>query len=522
MKPPKHTTPNLPAAFESMKTDYAAMRTSRFRRQRTGLALSGSGGDYHYRSEADYLRLMEYARDMDRNDAVIGQMVDRAVMNTVQGGLVPDPKTGDDKIDEDLRQRFDDWASDPEQCDVQGEMTFGQQQEQVLRSMFIDGDIFALPLDSGQLQLVEAHRARTPTNTKRNVIHGVVMDDKRRRLEYWFTKDDIELFQSVARVGDMEQYPAYDGDGRRNVYHVYSPKRSTQTRGVTALAPIFDVSGMFEDIQFAKMVQQQIVSCIAFIRKRDKTYEGHGRDQYGAREEETMTDGVKKLIEELAPGMEIEGEPGETIEGFSPNVPNAEYFQHVRLILTLLGINLGIPLVMLLLDGSETNFSGWRGAIDQARLGFRRNQRLIRDRFCRHVNLWKVRQWISEDRALRHAAERLGPTMFKHEWNFPGWPYVQPKEDAETDAFRIEKRLASPRRVLAERGIEYSSEIREIIEDNALAIRSALTERESIIQDFPDAALDWRELLRVTTPEDLKLRKDPKNESGESLEVASD
>ena len=108
----------------------------------------------------------------------------------------------------------------------------------------------------------------------------------------------------------------------------------------------------------------------------------------------------------------------------------------MRLILTLIGINLGLPLVMVLMDASETNFSGWRGAVDQARLGFRQNQKRLINRFHKPVYLWKVRQWMAEDAALRRAAARSDVNIFAHRWNPPTWPYIQPLQDATADLLR--------------------------------------------------------------------------------------
>ena len=55
-------------AFENMRSDYNAARQTRFRRRLTGVASGGSGSDYHYRNESDYLRMLELARAGDRND----------------------------------------------------------------------------------------------------------------------------------------------------------------------------------------------------------------------------------------------------------------------------------------------------------------------------------------------------------------------------------------------------------------------------------------------------------------------
>lgn len=486
---------SLAGSFEELRADYGAAKTSRLRRRRT-VPGSGAGGDYHYRSDGDYLRMMEYARDMDRNDAIVGQMVNRAVENTVQNGFQLQPDTGDAALDEDLWQRWQDWSLDPRQCSLDGAWTFPDIEEKTLRARLVDGDHLVNLTDEGSLQLIEAHRLRTPGGTKRNVVHGVLMDELRRRLEYWITKEDLDPFSTIKLVSDVERLAAFDEDGNPLVLHLVDPKRCTQTRGVTAFAPIFDNLGMFEDTTFAQLVQQQIVSCVTFIRTlAGNALPGPSSGAYGPRTEETMSDGVTRLVEQLAPGLEIQTRPGETVQGFSPNVPAPESQAFMKTILTLIGINLGLPLVMLLMDGSETNFSGWRGAIDQAKMGFRRNQRLHARQLHTPVYLWKLRGWIGEN--LGATYRRVGDRIFRHKWVMPTWPYIQPLQDAQADALRAEKLLTSPRRIKAEHGEEHETIIDEIVADNAYAIVAALDARQKITDAYPlvRGDLDWRELL---------------------------
>jgi len=85
--------PTLAETFDEIRADYAAAKSSRFRRHRSGVPTSGAHADYHYRSESDYLRLMEWARDFDRNDVLVGSLLDRCCHNTVQrqGREEPEP-----------------------------------------------------------------------------------------------------------------------------------------------------------------------------------------------------------------------------------------------------------------------------------------------------------------------------------------------------------------------------------------------------------------------------------------------
>lgn len=489
----------LADAFAALRSDYNAAKTSRFRKRLTGTSAMGSGGDYHYRSEADYLRMMELARSFDRNDMIVGQGVTRLVDNALQAGIAVEPQTGDEETDVILGRRWQDWSEDAERCHKPGELTFHEQARLALRQTIVDGDVCFLPLEDGSLEPVEGHRLRTPRNTRRNVVHGVLLDDDRRRLAYWFTKSDVDPNRAVYKVSEIKEYPARDADGHRLVFHIYNPKRLSQTRGVTAFAPIVDAIGMHDDIQFAKLIQQQIVSCFSVFHERPLDYEGDDQIVKGESETETLSDGSTRTIEGIAPGMEIFGTPGEKLQGFSPNVPNPEFFQHAGLILTIIAINLNLPLQVLLLDAKQTNFSGWRGAIDQARTGFRQIQGWMINRFYRPVYLWKVRQWLTgQDAAasqLRRAAGAEGINILGHKFSPPIWPYIEPNKDAQADTAIIRGGLNSRRAVLAQRGIHLPDVDRERIADNKNLILMAVDAADEINAQHPDAGVDWRELV---------------------------
>ncbi|MFZ5833017.1 MAG: phage portal protein [Planctomycetota bacterium] len=507
--------PTLAEAFDGLRSDYAAAKQNRFRRRRTGIPTAGAGADFHYRSEADWLRMLEYARDFERNDVVVGPLLNTAVNNTIQDGFVVNPETGDSEFDRELTTRWDAWAQDADQCDLAGELTFWDMEQLVLRQTFADGDILGLPnRDTGAVELVEAHRCRTPKNTKKNVVHGIELDaTTRKRLRYWLTRDDVDPSQALDRVSDCKQYDARDDELHRQVFHVYVSKRVSQTRGITAFAPIFDQVAMFEDINFAKLVHQQVVSCFAVFRQREAMFAEIMRNgmapPVGEATTETLASGVTRVLQGVAPGMEIASLPGERLEMSSPNVPNPEFFPHVKLILTLIGINLGLPLVMVLMDAGETNFSGWRGAVDQARMGFKANQRRMKTRWHSPIYCWKVRHFLATDPVLRRSAERQGINPFAHKWIAPTWPYIQPLQDAQADLLRRRNGLTSGRRWAAERNMNYDDLTTEIVEDNAQMIERAWQKAEDLKKRCPGIEVTWREVACLPTPDGVTISAQP-------------
>lgn len=496
---------NISEAFHSVRADWNMSRESRFVRRRTGLPSQGASADWHYRNEHDYYNDIEKARDMDRNDSVVGQVVGRAVANIVQDGFTLDVKAGQKSINNELAARWNEWASDPEQCDVAGEMSFHDFEVHSCRAMLIDGDCVNLAIDDGLLQHIEAHLVKTQTKTP-NTFLGVTKDQRGRRLKYWIEQEHIDPAKQTSSA-KSEPADVRNEDGTRVLFHVFNPKRASQTRGVTAFAPIFELSGMFEDIQFAKLVQQQVVSCFAIFRYREALPDipGTTSPDYGSQTSETTSSGTR-YIDHIAPGMEIVGEPGEKLEGFSPNTPNAEYFSHVTLMLQMIGVNLGLPLCLVLMDGSETNFSGWRGAVDEARKGFKANQRTLIERFHKPLYRWKVAQWMSEDPALRKAHKKGSVDLFAHKWNPPTWAYIDPVGDAQGDILRLQGGLTSRRRLHGERGADWEELHCEIIDDNADAILAAMKRADVINKKFPaQTPVHWRELINLPMPAGVQM-----------------
>lgn len=502
-------SPTLQEAFSELRADYDLAKETRFRRKRAGVTGSGRNADYHLRSEYDLARTWELSRDFERNDWVIGQAVRRFVHNVVQDGITPDAQTGDEGLNDDLEARWHAWASDARAADVQGERSFVEIEKAVARAIIVDGDCCVLPLREGALELMEAHRLRTASNTRRNVVHGVELNQQRKRLSYWFTRDELDPYSAVQRVSDMRILQTWaeqpDGTIDRQVFHCYRAvgTRVSQTRGISAMSPIGDTAGMHSDVQFARLVQQQIVSCWAILEELGPEFRGGGRSETtGARDTETLSDGTSLATMGISPGMRIRSRPGAKLTGFSPNVPNPEFFPYTTLLLTFIAINLDLPLAILLLK-PEGSFSAWRGAIDQARIGFRAFQQNLCGQLHGPTWRWRLRQEAARDPAIARRQAELGPAFYAVRWNPPRWAYIEPLTDAGADLLRMRNCMGAPSDVLAERGRQWPEVVRATVRDNALAIRRAKEEAILINKEFAgdEAPVNWRELLSLPTPD---------------------
>ena len=488
----------IAAQFDKIRADYDATRQSRFIRRRTGVAPQGGSADYHFRSESKYYDLIEQARDMDRNDSIVGILADRRVDNIVQSGFTLDTKTGDKALDQDLWHRWQAFAEDADQCDIAGELCWHEIERLACRAESVDGDIVIIGTEDGPLQTIESHAIQVSSKIE-NTFLGVTRNKYGKREQYHVRYDLNEFGQK----SESEPIDVRNEYGIRQLFHVYNPKRVNVTRGVTQLAPTFAIAGMLEDINFAKLVQQQVVSCFAVLRTTAAGTEDLPSvdNGYGEPSTETTSSGTR-LLEGVAPGMEITGRPGETLEMDSPSVPNSEYFDQVKLILQIIGVNFGLPLCLVLMDGSETNFSGWRGAVDEARKGFVADQMNLVRRLHKPAYTWWLHRELELDSALKRAAKRDGINIFGHKWNLPTWSYIEPVADSEGDASQIRNGQTSPRRMQAARGKDHETIVDETIEDNAYAITKAQERADEINARFQKSTpLTWRDLVPMPMPE---------------------
>ncbi len=261
---------------------------------------------------------------------------------------------------------------------------------------------------------------------------------------------------------------------------------------------------MHDDIQFATLVKAQMAALIAILHERGPDWRPGSDQQKGDREYETLAGGHTRTIEGVSAGLEIFGDIDEKLSAFSPNIPSPEFFPHAMMVLTFIAINLDMPVHVLLLDPSNTNFSGWRGAIDQARLRFKQIQKWFSECFHSPIYRWKLAQWAQRDPAIRSRLEAASsPTS--HRWNPPTFPYIEPLTDASADLLQDRNAQNSKRRIHGARGRDWDEISTEIVEDNGKAILKALAKAEEITKAYPDAGVHWRELISLPTPDGVQI-----------------
>jgi len=490
--------------WRDQKADYDSAKPSRLRKRPGGLPSGGAGADYHIRSENDFLFLTELARYYRRNDPLVGQGIRRLTSLVVRDGMTLWPETGSAAANDLIRAKWEKWSRDPGRCHVAGEHNFHRMEKLAFGSMIGDGDCFFVPTIEGSLDVFESHRCRTPTWNKRaGIVHGVKVDSRGRRESYFFTNADVDPLSPV-KVGAMTEVPANDADGFRQVFHVYDPDRPSQTRGVTALAPVMDIAGILGDVHLAKLIQQKITSHIAIIRNKKRGMSGTAPGAGSSTKTETNDDGTPKTIVGTEPGGEYVGNEDEEISGFSPNIPGTGYFEQTHVLTQLMAINLDLPLIVFLLDSEATNFSGFKGSMDTARLRFRTMQRNLIDALHRPTYEWKMRDWLATDAEIQALAKDDSIDLFSYRFNPPAWSYIDPEKERKAQILAGRNGASSWRRIHADQGQHFPEELEHIVEDNAAVIRAAKRMADVLNAEL-DLELTWREVFSLPLPDGFQV-----------------
>lgn len=505
-------------------SSYASGQTGRNNPVPPGIDPLGSDADYHYRTERNYFLHVERGRAAVRNNPLVEQGVNCLVANMRIGHFILDVDSGDKAVDADQKADWLAWCEDAHRCDYERRRTFAQLARQSFFSQVTDGDILHLPLRDGSLQTWESHHLRSPWGTRQvsgtsldGIVHGVEIENG-QTVAYHITPRILGPAQS-SRRGESRRFDAYDPQGNRIVFWLGFTHRFRQRRGISRLSAPRDAMTGFDDLNYAHTKSALRRALISFFMAQATSQQlalptqGAGKlPQTGPRAEVAAPGtprgmGVETMIIEQMgePAQVIKAPDGYKMDGWNANIPGSAFFEHAQLMLTMLSVNLNIPLMFLLMDGSLVNFHGGRMTFDQMKL---RLAPLIQDQIDGLYNPtyeWHTRQRLTPgsrlfDAALFRAVQRGQANPFRFKFRPMGWPYIKPLEDAAAEDLAERRNLRSMKAILADRAIDEDEHYEEICAGRGKFIRRAIAEAVAIQRAFPQVVSEeelpklWREI----------------------------
>lgn len=219
------------------------------------------------RMAADRVKVMWEARDMVRNDPLIGGLVDRMVMY-ICGKIAYQPRTGVPAIDRTYRDFFYDWC---ERSDLTGRHRLREQISLGCKGMIVDGDHAFAKVRVGnelRLQSIESDRIGNPLqsmgNTKENYIQGFNLNELGQIV-------DVDVFRRTR----LAQYNFDKKVPVNHFIHLAMHQTSDQYRPASQLVRVLPhARDLRELIGFAKQQQKFASMHAGFLKPNVGTTSG--------------------------------------------------------------------------------------------------------------------------------------------------------------------------------------------------------------------------------------------------------
>ena len=383
----------------------------RTRRTRT---YSVGGADQH--ADATTLdRLRETSRDLDRNSCLMHGLLDRFVHNVLGESFPFRPNTGDEGWNKAAHEYMVDRAGPT--SDVRGLFDWHDRLAVTLRALATDGESFHLHVTGGMTQIVEGHQVGTPSDRRRsrNIINGVETTSAGRPRAIWVGQNVYrDVYPSSSK---MRRIPA--GQFLWPAYRT----RYTQTRGIPIVAAALSHYDRLDEYIDNEALAAAIDACLAFFIQGDIDYDAIPDDQYTRESTDGEGDATTETLQQIQPGMIARLGRDEKVQQFGAKRPGTQWEPYIRSSLRILGASMGMPLELVLLDFSQTNYSSARAALLQAYRMFRVWQQWT----IRNVAQPQYRRWIGQ--AIASGDLTPNDQAGRVRWFPPQWGWVDPYKE---------------------------------------------------------------------------------------------
>lgn len=383
----------------------AAVRT----RLRGGATPFAGSADDHLDPQSR-ARLRAISQDLLRTSPTARAGFERlSVCNTGPNGLSYQATTADDEWNTLAEAWVEDWWEN--RFDCRGLMGRVEAQDTILRSAWRDGDLLIVKLRNGSCQIVEGERigsgAGIAARSTDTYVEGVHMDAAGRPIAF-------DVCRRV-RGGGSHGFgggPVARVDARDCVYLVNPRLRwSSQTRGEPLLAASLQVFEDITEVTDATVVAARMAAMLAAMIITENPGETQAAMLSQMTDDESGTvAGATQAEQVWKPGSILHLKPGEDVKQMEPKQPGPRFDMFVSTMKRQIGAEIGLPLELLDMDFSKTNFFGTRAAMVIGWLGFGRTQGWLGRRGLSPVTLWALNNAIEDGEVPAH------PDWKKHKW----------------------------------------------------------------------------------------------------------
>jgi capsid protein len=438
---------------------------------REGRSYSEGSGDIH----AEYSRpqLINQSRAFYRDNPIYRGMIDRSVAYIVGNGFKLQV-TGDKDRAARIEAAWNLWQRKPEIRHLFSGRKCGKM---FCREGIVCGDTGAIKKKDGPIQLIEAEQITDAGMA----TTGIKLDGDGRPVSFrvcpW------------GKGGQVVRSKGTDIQAADFLFMTHAD-RSSQTRGVPLLQSVFPMLHRINDVCDSEAIAWQMLSRMAISITREeaprKAYAESAVDTSKSGTAESEGDPATR-IHELDVALIFHGKPGEKVEGIQRNIPSDSFSESLRMFLRLLGLPLGLPLELILLDWTKSNYSQSRAVLEQAYQNFSDLQDALEDDYYTPLAEWLIARG-AKDLALGNE-----PVAFS--WIRPTFPWIDQLKEAEAQGAKLDRCLISHSAVCK----SLNSDRDDVVAARDKEVRDAI-ERADAIKKETGTAVPWQIFAGLTVP----------------------
>ena len=396
----------------------------------------------------DRLTMVRKCRWAERNSGLFKQILADMCLYTVGDGIKPQSHASTPEIQERYEAYF---AEKAKRIDITNRFSFYQAQSILLRGMIRDGDSFAAKVRNGageaKIQLMEAHRVGDPLEGK--VPEGM--------------HDGIQF----GPYGEYIAVNIYRSDGSsrqilaQSMMMVVDQEYASGARGVPLLQhSINSIQDEMEILALEKQAVKDNGDITRIIKKEGGVLDGDMANELGS-----VTGGSYSNLANTMGGKLIALEPGESMDSFQSNRPNATFNGFISALER--DISMGVLPYEFVSDPSKIGGASVRLITAKAARVFGKYQNIIIENFCVPTWGYIIGQGI--------AAGELpdDPQWNQVSWTTPKSVTVDAGREAADDRADVEMGLLSMSELYAQRGLDFRSEMDKRANDMAFIIEKA-------------------------------------------------
>lgn len=434
---------------------------------RDGLSYSNASGDEHMQYQRD--RLIAQSRDFLRNNGIYKGLIEQAVNYVIATGfqlqMSSKSKTYNDRV-EALRR--EEWKR-PE---IRGILSGRMLERMTCRELLVAGDVGFIKVKGGKLQQIESEQI-----AKGYGKDGIEKNDYGMPLRYW-----VSPYSQHGRIQGPAKAKQYSPD---QFIFITNPDRPSSTRGVPAAQASFPSLHRINDVCDSEALAWQILSRLAVSITRSGAADSAYLESAADPQANTSANSADLAlrITDLGTALVFNGEPGDEVKGIERNLPSQNFTESIQTFLRIIGLPLGMPLELILLDWTKSNYSQTRAVLEHAYQTFIGIQSLLEDFFYKPILEWQIQRWVADGLIAKR------PDGLNHSWIKPTFPWIDALKEAQAHGAKLDRSFTTHSHVCKSLGIDRE----EVLNTRDSEIIDAIN-RAKEIQKTTGVEVSWKTL----------------------------